>query len=182
MVWSKRGLLAHLFILIFSVTEFSEAFHTPALSHRTNVDWVNSLRMAATVDSDTLTQTPKINKPEKTISDKNVLKLDQNGRLRIKQGPVLLDGLDPSIWTGIPSVYSTQHKTPTGLSSLFLYTTHSEERAQHELSLGRLATCNRLLACARLTRCKGISFHHIKICARMFLVSHFLATLLFLRE
>lgn len=164
MAWSKRGFLGHLFILIFSVAEFSEAFHTPTLSHRTNVEWVNSLRMTATVDSDTQTQTPKMNNAEKTMSVKNALKLDQNGRLRIKQGPVLLDSLDPSIWTGIPSVYSTQHKTPTGLSSLFLYTTHSEERAQHELSLGRLATCNRLLACARLTRCKGISFNHINIC------------------
>jgi raffinose synthase len=86
-------------------------------------------------------------------SGENILQLDESGRLRIQKGPVLLDGLEPNTWTGIPPVHRDNENDQDGCSSLFLQVTHSKERsAQHELSLGSLVTCNRLLACARLTR------------------------------
>lgn len=83
---------------------------------------------------------------ETTKNLKDHLELDREGCLRIhKDGPVLLNGLDPSVWTAIKPT-SGEDK------SLFLHTIHSKEKHEHEVPLGDLVSCHRLLACSRLTR------------------------------
>lgn len=61
----------------------------------------------------------------------------------IREGPrVLLNGMNPSIW-------SATRVAEDDDNSLFLHTRHTKESAQFETPLGDLLSCNRLLACAR---------------------------------
>lgn len=61
----------------------------------------------------------------------------------LRQGPrVLLNGLNPSIWSSTTVV-------PGDDTSLFLHTRHAKERSQFEYTVGDLISCQRLLACAR---------------------------------
>eukprot|EP00591_Stephanopyxis_turris_P007599 CAMPEP_0195514416 /NCGR_PEP_ID=MMETSP0794_2-20130614/5810_1 /TAXON_ID=515487 /ORGANISM="Stephanopyxis turris, Strain CCMP 815" /LENGTH=837 /DNA_ID=CAMNT_0040642659 /DNA_START=337 /DNA_END=2847 /DNA_ORIENTATION=+ len=80
--------------------------------------------------------------------DQNVHRLDleSDGHLRIngKEKTDLLDGLIPSIWTATRPAFSE--------NSIFLHMRHSPQWSQHEMPVGDLISCNRLLACSRLTR------------------------------
>jgi hypothetical protein len=89
---------------------------------------------------------------DEEVSDpSHLLTIDEDGSLRINEGPVLLDGLEPTMWTGI-TPETTIEEDSQSHSSLFLHAAQSKKSAHHELSLGHLVTCNRLLACSRLTR------------------------------
>lgn len=138
-----RRLLVIFFLL--SITDYLNAFPSGA-SLRSK----RSLRRATSIDDELQIQVIQMDTGDKT--PQNILDLDQRGCLKIKNGPVLLDGLETSIWSGIPVISSARRRGEKGISSLFLHTTYSTERAQHILSLGNLVTCNRLLSCARLTR------------------------------
>jgi raffinose synthase len=92
---------------------------------------------------------PIIDDDEPSSSDRYRLELNQKGHLRIHDGPVILDGLLPSTWTGMAPTVSEEED---GFSSLFLRATYSKEKAVHETTLGHLHSCHRLLAVARVTR------------------------------
>jgi len=80
----------------------------------------------------------------KTQTSSAPLELDEQGCIR--QGTrVLLNGLNPSIWSATPVEEGDD-------SSLFLHTRHAREKDQFENALGDLISCNRLLACARISR------------------------------
>jgi len=77
---------------------------------------------------------------------KNCLELDSVGRLRLCKRPdVLLQGLDPKVWSATRPVSGKNN-------SLFLHTSHPEGLPEHQTSLGSLISCRRLLACARQNR------------------------------
>ena len=79
------------------------------------------------------------------------LELNEKGQLRLgTDGPVLLDGLSPKTWTAMaPTASSSSSSLDT---SLFLRARHDRPSDTHELSLGNLVACQRLMACARLNR------------------------------
>jgi raffinose synthase len=64
----------------------------------------------------------------------------------IRQGSrVLLNGLDPAVWSSTSVVEGDDN-------SLFLHTRQAEEKSQFENTLGDLISAKRLLACARISR------------------------------
>lgn len=91
--------------------------------------------------------------PSEGDTNKRRLQLHSDGKLRLGQeGLVILDGLSPLTWTGIqPSAVDDYSVDPTA-TSMFLKATHSKERSEHELTLGSLVSCHRLMACARVNR------------------------------
>mmetsp|Transcript_36167 Transcript_36167/g.87483 ORF Transcript_36167/g.87483 Transcript_36167/m.87483 type:complete len:925 (+) Transcript_36167:62-2836(+) len=79
--------------------------------------------------------------------------LDAEGQLSVVNGAdnlLLLDGLEPTKWTGI--VPTSTKSQLDDRSSLFLQVEHTIPQAHHKLSLGNLVSCNRMLTCSRLTR------------------------------
>lgn len=70
----------------------------------------------------------------------------QDGSLRLHSahsGPQdFLNGLNPDEW-------SATRATEGDESSLFLHTSHAQNLAEHESTLGELLACRRLLACSR---------------------------------
>ena len=92
--------------------------------------------------------------PKEPLSkDGRYLQLNPDGKLRIgRNGPVILDGLHPSTWTGIEPAAEADCAVDPSASSMFLKATHSKELSEHEITLGTLASCHRLVACARVNR------------------------------
>ena len=82
-------------------------------------------------------------------NNNNLLELDEStGCLMLGQqnkdgSGILVKGLDPSTWT---ATRPQNGKT----NSLFLHTSHPEERAEHQTVLGDLISCRRLLACSSM--------------------------------
>eukprot|EP00957_Ditylum_brightwellii_P058918 4467802-Ditylum_brightwellii.AAC.1 len=85
-----------------------------------------------------------------TEKKQHFLDLDSKGRLVVNEKDVILDGITPSEWSTSRSSIAEESEVLS--SSLFLITHHSAESAQHETELGKLVTCNRLLACSRINR------------------------------
>lgn len=79
------------------------------------------------------------------IGNRHRLELDASGRLRLGDGPdeVLMQGLDPSVWSA--SRPSSQDQNS---NALFLHATHTEDLAAHQTVLGDLISCQRFLACS----------------------------------
>jgi raffinose synthase len=89
---------------------------------------------------------------EAPSTDRRRLQLNPDGKLRLgRNGPVVLDGLSASTWTGIEPSAADYSVDPTA-TSMFLKATHSAKRSEHELTLGTLVSCHRLMACARVNR------------------------------
>lgn len=104
-----------------------------------------------------------LNHPKKKESPpKPAVWLDVEGKLSVVNGEeslLLLDGLRPDKWTGVTPI--NQKTQLDNYSSLFLQVEHTKLNAQHQLSLGNLVSCNRVLACSRLTRYwMGPAFGH----------------------
>lgn len=80
-------------------------------------------------------------------SDRSLSRLElEEGSLRVHSPDFaatdLLNGLSSSIW-------SASRAKDDDDSSLFLHTSHTQKKAEHEKTLGDLMACQRLLACSR---------------------------------
>eukprot|EP00980_Cylindrotheca_fusiformis_P014543 scaffold3914_cov121-Cylindrotheca_fusiformis.AAC.12 len=115
------------------------------------LNMVSSIDREQTKSSESIVQQQEAESTATVGTPKQNIELDDQGVLRVENGPVLLDGFDPTRWKGVPTMHGEQRKDK-GLSSLFLQVTHPDERSEHELSLGNLVSCNRLLTASRLTR------------------------------
>jgi raffinose synthase len=83
------------------------------------------------------------------------LRLHADGKLRLGQsGPVILDGLLAPTWSAMEPLtdISTDSVIDHTATSMFLKATHSKDSSEHQLTLGSLVSCHRLLACARVNR------------------------------
>lgn len=160
MVWLTKGtnsFLVSLFLLTENLNN-AKAFNiripagrrNPAQKYNSVHHMVSSLEPMTAAEA--VIQKQDSESTVTVATPKQKIELDESGILRIQNGPVLLDGFDPTRWKGLPTVHGERQRDQDGLSSLFLQVIHPKERAQHELSLGSLVSCNRLLACARLTR------------------------------
>jgi len=142
------------FVLLTS--NIGEAFRTPIVTR--NKVRSPGLRMVVTnIDSGNVAvKLPNARSSQSSAGKVNPgsalgrLELDKEGRLRITDGPTIMEDLSPATWKGISAV--SEEEVGDAISSLFLHTTLPAGSAQHALSLGSLVSCNKLLACARLTR------------------------------
>ena len=73
------------------------------------------------------------------------LELDASGNLRLGDEPneVLMQGLNPSVWSA--SLPPSQEQNS---NALFLHASHTEDLAEHQTALGDFISCRRFLACS----------------------------------
>ena len=172
---SKLGMVETLSSTPTTTSTEKEAEATPRVPS-IRIIWDDDYRVQQVLQKRKLRRTIRITKNKRseertttststsTSTSPQRLKLDEEGRLRVGDtGPILLDGLSSTVWSGIEPVKSNRDKSSladsldddasAGVSSLILQTTCTGiQRAHHHVSLGNLVTCSRLLSCARLTR------------------------------
>lgn len=98
---------------------------------------------------------PPMDNDHHRIDDERLtLRLHSDGKLRLgKTGPVILDGLLSSTWSAIePATDDYSYPLDHTSTSMFLKATHPNDSSEHQLTLGSLVSCRRLLACARVNR------------------------------